>query len=53
MDIEARLKAASTAERYRVIVDAREAGWTFRRIADVIGLSVGAVHNIIQKGAPK
>lgn len=53
MDIEARLKAASPAERYKAIVAAREAGWTFRRIADALGMTAGAVHNIIQKGAPK
>lgn len=53
MDIEARLKAASPAERYKAIVDAREEGWTFRQIARAVGLTVGAVHYIITKGAQK
>lgn len=53
MDIEARLKAASPAERYKAIVDAREDGWTYQQIADAIGLTRGAIHYIIQKGPPK
>lgn len=51
MDIEARLKAASPAERHRAILDARQAGWTIRRIADTVKLSIGTIHNIITKGA--
>lgn len=47
MDIEARLKAASPAERRKAIVDARQAGWTIRRIAAAVELSIGTVHNII------
>lgn len=49
MDIEARLKAASPTERRQAIIDAREAGWTFRRIADTVGLSLGYVHKIINQ----
>lgn len=49
MDIEARLKAASPTERHKAIVDAREAGWTIRRIAETVGYSVGEVHKVINK----
>ena len=53
MDLEARLKAASPTERHKAIVEAHEAGWTIRRIAATVRLSVGTVHNIITKGATK
>lgn len=49
MDIEARLKAASPLERNRAIRDARDAGWTIRRIALTVGISVGLVHKIIKE----
>lgn len=52
-EIDARLQAASPAERRRAIIDARNAGYTLRQIAELVGLSVGGVHKIINqtKGA--
>lgn len=52
MDIEARLKAASPPERDQAIRDAREAGWTVRKIATTVGMSVGGVHKILNKENP-
>lgn len=49
MNIEARLKAASPTERNQAIRDAREAGWTVRKIAAIVGMSVGGVHKILKE----
>lgn len=48
-DIDARLKAASRAERDRAIVDAHQAGYTIRAIVALVGYSIGRVHQIINQ----
>jgi DNA-directed RNA polymerase specialized sigma24 family protein len=52
MDLDERLRAASPTERNKAIVEAYQAGYTIRRIADLVGLSVGGVHKIIKENTP-